>query len=150
MQTLPNFSAIPTKYRERFAKFWKGYTQALAFTSSIDSEDGVALFEGSGDFDSNYPDAFEEFGPLLDDSEVAELVADAAGFFMSAKRLIVDRDESAGHDFHMTRTGQGCGFWDGDWEQGDKLTSLSKPYGTCELMGLRDDHGELTYAYLCH
>ena len=41
----------------------------------------------------------------------------------------------AGHDFWMTRTGSGCGFWDGDWpkEQGELLTDACKAFGECNL-----------------
>ena len=38
-----------------------------------------------------------------------------------------------GHDFCMTRNGEGLGFWDGDWDQltddnGDWLTELANTY----------------------
>lgn len=43
---------------------------------------------------------------------------------------------SAGHDFWLTRSGHGAGFWDGDWdsvedngpEYGDRLTEASKQF----------------------
>lgn len=44
-----------------------------------------------------------------------------------------DIDESAGHDFWLTRNGHGAGFWDGDWPDplGDELTTASKAFGEC-------------------
>jgi hypothetical protein len=38
--------------------------------------------------------------------------------------------EQFGHDFWLTRNGEGAGFWDRDLgELGDWLTALVKPYG---------------------
>jgi len=37
------------------------------------------------------------------------------------------------HDFWLTRCGHGAGFWDGDYEHGEELTKLCKPYGNVDL-----------------
>ena len=44
-------------------------------------------------------------------------------------------EESAGHDFWLTRCGHGAGFWDGDWEEpaATKLTEASKTFGNVDL-----------------
>jgi hypothetical protein len=44
-------------------------------------------------------------------------------------------EESAGHDFWLTRCGHGAGFWDGDWEEpaATKLTEASKEFGNVDL-----------------
>jgi hypothetical protein len=34
--------------------------------------------------------------------------------------------ERVGEDLYMTQAGHGCGFWDGDWENGSALTKLAK------------------------
>lgn len=149
---------IPDDLRDRFEKFWYGYTQCLCFVSCVDDEEGRgdSLFEGSGEFDINYQDAFEEALPFLSDGETDELLADSLGFFLEAEKLIEDedgsdRDELAGTDFHFTRSGCGCGFWDGDWpKHGDELTRMAQVYGTLELSGVRDENGEITSAYLNH
>jgi hypothetical protein len=41
----------------------------------------------------------------------------------------------AGHDFWLTRNGNGAGFWDGDWPEPSaiKLTKLSKDFGSFSL-----------------
>ena len=41
----------------------------------------------------------------------------------------------AGHDFWLTRNGEGAGFWDGDWpkEAGDRLTEAAHKFGPCHL-----------------
>lgn len=43
--------------------------------------------------------------------------------------------QNAGHDFWLTRSGHGCGFWDGDYPepQATQLTKASKAFGNCEL-----------------
>jgi hypothetical protein len=39
-----------------------------------------------------------------------------------------------GHDFWLTRNGHGAGFWDrGLGKQGDRLTEMSKIYGSCYI-----------------
>lgn len=44
-------------------------------------------------------------------------------------------EQTAGHDFWMTRNGHGVGFWDGDYpkEHGEKLTEACEKYGECDL-----------------
>ena len=144
---------VPSCYHERFLDFWRGYTQAVGFSGHIDDEDGQGgpLFEGSGDFDSNYPNAWDEYAPHLSAAERDEMLIDAACFFMEAKDMIDGDDCKAGTDFCFTRCCEGCGFWDGDWEEyGNELTAMSKPYGTLSLYGTLDEHGCIESAYLCH
>ena len=49
-------------------------------------------------------------------------------------------EESAGHDFWLTRCGHGAGFWDGDWQEpaATKLTEASRRFGNVDLY-LGDD-----------
>jgi hypothetical protein len=144
---------VPSELHERFMDFWRGYTQAVAFTSSVDDEDGQGgqLFVGSGEFNENYPDSWDMYAPLLSTGERHEMIHDAAAFFMEAQHMIDGDDCSAGSDFHYTRNGHGAGFWDGDWEEhGDTLTAMSRPYGTLELYGTLDENEEIVAAYLCH
>lgn len=146
-------SSVPEELHERFMEFWRSYTQAVAFTSMEDDEEGRgnSLFSGSGDFDSNYPDAWGTYAEHLDQQERDEMLIDAAGFFMEAKDLIEGEDARAGRDFHYSRCGHGCGFFDGDWDDlGDTLQRMAKTYSTLELMGSLDEDGEITQAYLCH
>jgi hypothetical protein len=44
-------------------------------------------------------------------------------------------EESAGHDFWLTRCGHGAGFWDGDWEDpaASKLTDAAHAFGEVDL-----------------
>ncbi len=41
----------------------------------------------------------------------------------------------AGHDFWLTRSGHGAGFWDGDWPepQATQLTASAKTFGRVDL-----------------
>ena len=40
-------------------------------------------------------------------------------------------DDTAGHDFWLTRNGHGCGYWDGDYPepQATEMTDASKVFG---------------------
>lgn len=63
----------------------------------------------------------------------AAMEADCKAFY-EAHNGLWDDDETAGHDFWLTRNGHGCGFWDGDYpEHGDTLTDFCKSYGTVDL-----------------
>lgn len=133
-------------------QFFKGYIQALGFsgrsvTGEDDDNDGPA-FEGSGDFDSNW-DVWEEIKGKIDREDLQQIIDDIDGFLESADDLIRsdekrgDDHERAGTDFCFTRNGEGAGFWDGDWSNGDELTDLSKPYGTFSMEVQWDEGGKL-------
>jgi len=51
-----------------------------------------------------------------------------------------DAERLGGHDFWLTRNGNGAGFWDGDWrkEVSDRLTKAAQVFGTFDLY-LGDD-----------
>ena len=51
----------------------------------------------------------------------------------------------AGHDFWLTRTGHGAGFWDGDWPMpyADLLDKAAQAAGTCDLYV--DDDGMIYF-----
>jgi hypothetical protein len=54
-------------------------------------------------------------------------------FLEKAKPYLTDEeyedDESIGHNFWLNRNGHGAGFWDGDYEQGDKLSDIAHSFG---------------------
>ena len=52
-------------------------------------------------------------------------------------------ENSAGHDFWLTRNGHGAGFWDGDWPEpaASILDDASKTAGGCSLY--KGDDGKL-------
>jgi hypothetical protein len=71
---------------------------------------------------------------------------DCKAFLDKASSWIVDKNfkyvtkehttvAQAGHDFWMTRDGQGCGFWDGDWREpaATILDNLAKSFNEIEL-----------------
>ena len=139
------------EYFPQFADFWLAYTQAIAFTASADSEGG-SLFGGSGEFDENWPECYNnEYGDKLTDREREDLFNSAVGFFVDNLADIIEDAEHAGRDFHFTRNGHGCGFWDGHWptDIGQRLTKAAKTYSSCELFGTRDDNNELVSCHLC-
>ena len=138
------------EYGPEFDLFFLGYTQGIGFTSSQD--DGEPLFGGQGDFDVTDPESWNVWSLLLTEGEREEILADAVSFFLEAREMIAGDNEKAGTDFHFTRNGHGTGFWDnGKWERyGSELTELSKPFGTLELNGVRNEDGEVTEAYLNH
>lgn len=105
---------------DKLTAFQNAYFTAIRFT--LDPED-----EGA----SLSPDAIERGN------------ADCAAFLEKAEKFIVaclpgvftNSWEQAGYDFWMTRTKQGCGFWDGDWPepQDDQLTKLAHEFEELEV-----------------
>jgi hypothetical protein len=110
-------------------KFTNAYLEAMLWSSSDD--DGAPM-------DRNY-DISD-----IDDDSMKCIIKDCEKFLdaTSGKRGSIirghrsshysddDDDELAGHDFWLTRSGHGAGFWDGDWPRhvGRFLTKLSTSY----------------------
>lgn len=67
-------------------------------------------------------------------------------FMQTAAGLLKSIEPSqAGHDFWLTRNGHGTGFWDrGLGEVGEKLTEISKSFGTSDLYMGNDGELHLT------
>ena len=113
--------------------FTTAYIEA-ALWSSMDNSDDL----GGEPLDANYglnDIAQETLDAIKDDCEAFQRDhADDIGGDL----------ERAGHDFWLTRSHHGCGFWDGDWpEAGDRLTEACKSYPEVTLY-VGDD--ELIYA----
>lgn len=116
-------------------EFLNEYLLAIGFTAS--DEDGDSPFDvGPGEI-SNYID-WTDVWDVLDEQERIEVLTDTLGFLRDTEGLIAPYNyEHAARDFHFTRNGHGCGFWDGDWDGlgqdvVDKLCAISKSYGTLE------------------
>ncbi len=91
------------------------YLAAILFTNTDDNDEPLDANYGTWDFESAF------YAQCRDDlAEFFEL-ADVENLIMPTEYA------SAAHDLWMTRSGQGCGFWDGDWktendpERGEKL-----------------------------
>jgi len=121
-----------------FSEFWKGYLISLAFTAmDMGSECGGGVLEPWSNPGGDISEVVDpdDVAAILDELErLDECRSDCLDFLCQAYHLIPeDKYELAGCDFHFTRNGHGTGFWDRDWNSGDVLTELSKPYGTAEL-----------------
>ncbi len=92
----------------------------------------------------------DEFGDPLDDNYGVEDIdtLTLAGMIVDCKRFQDENaydiatypgechspEDMAGHDFWLTRNGQGFGFFDGDWpEAGARLMAASEAFGECIL-----------------
>ncbi len=58
-------------------------------------------------------------------------IEDCHNFYYQCKGYGFILNSDAGHDFFLTRTGHGAGFWDGKYTKalGDELTKLAKDFG---------------------
>lgn len=109
-------------------KFTRAYIVAALWSSTDD--DGEPL-------DTNY--RANDISP----DTLAAMAADCAKFQTDHADDIAagpdggdfDRWERAGHDFWLTRSRHGCGFWDGDWPepQATRLTDAAHKCGERDL-----------------
>lgn len=97
-----------------FHRFFESYLQGILFVTDSEDERHITIYD-------------------IDKDAKAILHAHAYSFF-SRCHFYVEFEptqdfEQLGHDFAMTQTGQGVGFWDGDWPKyGDTLTTLTMCY----------------------
>lgn len=114
--------------------FTSAYIEAALWSSTDD--DGDFLDKDHG---------IEDIAPAT----LERMVADCRKFQAENGHLITDDnckykrcpvEEYAGHDFLLTRQHQGCGYWDGDWEQeaGEALTLAASTFAEVTLY-LADD-----------
>jgi hypothetical protein len=108
--------------------FTKAYIEAALWSSTDDA--GEPLDNGAHEL------APETVTKMVDDctrfqSEQTEWLAEDYRTHQSEYSV----EESAGHDFWLTRCGHGAGFWDGDWQEpaATKLTAASKTFGNVDL-----------------
>lgn len=113
--------------------FTKAYVEAALWSSTLD--DGTPMDKDYDQFslaDSTLEQMAEDCQRFqeLCRAELAEdnRTADRASYGCTV-------EESAGHDFWLTRNGHGAGFWDGDWTEpaAGRLTEVSKDFGGCDL-----------------
>ena len=138
-----------------FDKFFDAYVQAIGFTAHEYHADDLcnpdALFACSGEFGDSW-NVWDEIADIIDVDSLESIAVDALEFY-NAMGIDEWEDcedvERAGYDFHFTRNGHGCGFWDGDWNEphATELTEFAETFGTMELEGTRDENGELTALY---
>lgn len=119
-------------FRTPFHAFVGAYLECALWSSTGAGEDCDEPFDqdhGIDDFtDAALRIAWSECADFFFGDETADLLD-------KAKEMQPEYDEAhAGHDFWLTRNGHGAGFWDrGLGAVGDKLTQLSKSYGSCDL-----------------
>jgi hypothetical protein len=108
----------------------------------------AALWSTSGDDDEPLDSRYDNDD--LADATLDAIHRDCLKFYSQAKPLLTEEhyvqsrdsrysiEEMAGHDFWLTRSGHGAGFWDGDWsdEADAVLTYVSKCFGeACWYVG---------------
>ena len=113
-------------------EFTLAYMEALLWSETDDN--GASL-------DSKY--SISDFAG----ETLAQIIIDCTHFQREANldqiQGVENVQESAGHDFWLTRAGHGAGFWDGDWPEPFDilLTNLSEKFGEQDIYV--GDDGEL-------
>lgn len=106
---LPMIAALRKAMIANLKEFEIGYFEAMKFTEGLDKEEL--------DF--------------LSDEQLLQSLEDCVSF--QARADVSFRLRQAGRDFWFTRNYHGCGFWDGDWVEGEKLTAIAHSYGEVNL-----------------
>ena len=116
--------------------FMSGYVEAMFFTNGDTSDDDESLLNGLGTVRLTVAarkrireDCRKFLGHIMPDGCFVQQWID---------RFPGNDYETAGRDFWYTRQGHGCGFWDGDWRDGDDdigddLTTAAKTFGECHV-----------------
>jgi hypothetical protein len=110
-------------------EFTRGYVTCMFFTST-----------GTGDDDDLEHATLAELAPETWD----RINTDCKAFQFIAPHMLAmacERDgydsQRAGHDFWLTRNGHGAGFWDRSeleaGDLGDKLSTIARRFGSCDL-----------------
>ncbi len=130
---------------EGLEEFFDAYIEAALWSSMDNADDS-----GGESLDKNYGE-----GDIAHET-LARMKADCVAFLNHklggkliaiAERLEADGKWSlpggvecsvmayAGHDLWLTRSGHGCGYWDGDWPKGlaEGLDKLAKEFGEFTL-----------------
>lgn len=135
---------------EYLDRFVQGFCEALLWANTYQEP-----ITGSEEPKSVDPAWWQAPGSLwaleaFDSAAQAEILSDCESFVTSQWNDLSDMDPAqAGHDFLLTRSGHGAGFWDrGLGERGDRLTDASKPYGDIIAWCHREDDPDSDN--LCH
>ena len=111
--------------------FSRAYIEAALWSETDNSDPS-----GGESLDKNY--TFAD----IEETTFAQMIADCKDFQKKYKELYEQgewTDEQAGHDFWLTRTGSGTGFWDRGYGNPEKekvgrlLTKASRTYGSYSL-----------------
>ena len=128
--------------RPRLDPFTEAFIEAALWSTNDESDE-----QGGEPLDKNYSVSD------IDEATLSAMIAQCADFQKRFGDLIDDDDspdirkhgnrEQAGHDFWMTRSGAGVGFWeDSDWpKHGTDLDAGAKEYG--EMWLSVGDDGEI-------
>ena len=129
------------KTHDNLAAFTRAYAHAMLWANTHNDDDHDTPVDPFA-WLTNDPDwALGAF----DDESRASIEEDCAAFFAANLRdLIAYAREydyaSAGHDFALTRSHHGAGFWDrGLGVLGDRLTASAHPFGEVDAWTVEGD-----------
>ncbi len=110
----------------------RSYLETALWSSSRCDENGNDL----GNMEDEYsPDDFDAIALAQADKDVTEFVEHCL-----TQGWLNDGHSYAqvAHDFWLTRNRHGAGFWDGDYEHGEKLTDWAHAYGSVDVIEIGD------------
>jgi hypothetical protein len=113
-------------------KFTEAYVTCALWSSNDESTP-----QGGEPLDANFTVA--DIAP----ETLERMTADCAAFQAENAEDIASDVERAGHDFWLTRSGHGSGYWDGDWPEpaANRLTDAAHRFG--ELVLFVGDDGRI-------
>ena len=114
--------------------FLDAYLECAVWSELDDSEEGRPLTDRFTRLDfsnAGFVQATRDCRAFLDRAE--KWIVDRYFKYVTAEHTTVAQ---AGHDFWLTRSGHGCGFWDGDWREPARtiLTNLAKSFNDLSII----------------
>jgi hypothetical protein len=114
--------------------FMSGYVEAMFFTNGDTGDDNEHLLNNLGT--ARLTKAARKRIGADCRAFLSHIMPDVCFAQQWIDRFPKNTAEAAGRDFWFTRQGHGCGFWDGDWRDGeddvgDELTEAADAFGEC-------------------
>lgn len=116
-----------------FRQFTNAYVTAMLWSTSGDDDEHLDATHGpenislaaSKQIVRDCRKFWDAHSDLLEDANIEE---------RTRAKLECEAWEYAGHDFWLTRSGSGVGFWDGDWlgEAGEALDKAARSFGNVD------------------
>jgi hypothetical protein len=123
MRQFPNALFSEPTNDDHLSAFFPAYVECALWSSTHDSGEPL---DGTHEPEDLSPECEAKMrGDCVRFLDACAQVIEDATYFGRG-----DKFEQAGHDFWLTRSGHGCGFWDGDWSEphAATLTKASKRF----------------------
>jgi hypothetical protein len=114
---------------DKLDDFTRAYIEAAFFTSTDDNDNPFDESYGISDI------APDSLAKIIDDCNKFRAISEVSADLIRAGEIDVNYDDiRSGHDFWLTRTGHGSGFWSRELGAcGDRLSNQARGFGNSDM-----------------